>query len=360
MPISSTSKSDELGRARQARDARELEAQAKRLRRKTAQGARRINLRSLIRSNRKQYGSGRASKRQGSFVKRGVVQTLNFKEFRGSRAGDRYSERKSVASFSNMLGKNSKERLEEFDIDLARHPGVAPENLIKHIALSLPPGQKRTVGQWQVAIALFMKKIGSGGNWVAHLHEDTDSQHVHVVYSRSRPDGRLVNLSWSYLKHREAAAQVADELFGGRETQRNVNTPPAPPSDRAEAARRRAQRRRTISAHIDPAIVRAALETASSPAELAQALQARRVEMSVSRREDGTARGLLLRRAGAQEWLAASSIGRDLSLARVQSRLAENAASAPGDALRHQAQEQARSLALRQTPSPSYSRQRGG
>lgn len=338
---------------------REIEASRRRLRERTAKGGRKLNISRPTKSARSRFVSGRATRGQGSFTKRGVVQTINYKKFRGSRAGDRYAERKAIASFTNMLGQNSKERIEEFDLDIARHPMIAPKNLIKHIALSLPTGQKRSVGQWQIAVALFLKKIGAEHcNYSAHLH-DTDNQHVHLIYSRARPDGKLVAESFDYLRHREAAAQVADELFGGRETPRPSNTPPAPPSDRAEAARRRAQRRGTVPAYIDPAIVREALETASSPAEFAQALQARQVEMSVSKREDGTARGLLLRRAGAQEWLAASSISPDLSMPRVQARLAENAARAPGDALRHQAH-QARADALRQTPSPTYSRQRGG
>lgn len=215
--------------------------------------------------------------------------------------------------------------------------------------------------EWRQAVESFMKEIDAEGcNYTAHMHDDSDNQHVHVVYSRARPDGKLVDQSWDYVRHREAAARVADQLFGGRETPRPSSTPSAPPSDRAEAARRRAQRRGTLPAHIDPAMVRAALAGASTPAELARALLARRVEMSVSTHEDGTARGLLLRRQGAQEWLAASSIAREFSLPRVQARLAENAASAPG-ALRHQAHtHQARAEALRQTQSPTYSRQQGG
>lgn len=339
---------------------REVEASRKKLRERTAKGARRINIIRPAKSAITRFNSGRASRSQCSFIKRGVVQTLNYKKFSGSLVGDKYAEKKAIASFSNMLGQNSKERIEEFDLDIKRHSGVLPKNLIVHIALSLPSGQKRSAIEWRQAVQLFMKKIDAQGcNYTAHIHDDSDNQHVHIIYSRARPDGKLVDQSWNYIRHREAAAQVADELFGGRETPRPSNTPPAPPSDRAEAARRRAKRRGTVPAHIYPAIVRAAISSASTPGELAQALQARQVEICVSTHADGTARGLLLRRQGAQEWLAASSISREFSLPRVQARLAENAASASAAAQRHQARAyQARSEALRQ--SPTYSRQRGG
>lgn len=339
---------------------REVEASRKKLRERTAKGGRRINIIRPAKTARSRFSAGRASRGQGSFIKRGVVQTLNYKKFSGSIAGDGYGEKKAIESFSNMLGQNSKERIEEFELDMARHPRIAPKHLIKHIALSLPTGHKRSAIEWRQAVELFMKKIDAEGcNYTAHIHNDTDHNHLHLIYSRARPDGKLVDQSWDYLRHREAAAQVADELFGGRETPRPSTTPPAPPSDRAEAARRRAQRRGTVPAHIDPAVVRAALERSSSPVDFARELQASQIEMSVSKREDGTARGLLLRRAGAQEWLAASSISREFSLPRVQARLAENAAAAPSAAMRHQAH-QARAEALRQTQSPTPSRQRGG
>lgn len=340
----------------------EIEASRKRLRERTAKGGRRLNISRPAKSAGSRFASGRATRGQGSFIKRGVTPTLCYKAFSGSIAGDSYAEKKAVASFTGMLGKDAKERAEEFKLDMARHPGVSPRSLIRHVCLSLPTGKNISVGQWQIVVALFLKKIDAEGcNYVAHLHS-SDNKHVHLIISRARPDGKLVDFSWNYIRHRQAAGEVADEIeiLGGRETPRPSNTPPSVPSDRSESARRRAVRRGTTPAHIDPAVVRAALERSSSPVDFARELQASQIEMSVSKREDGTARGLLLRRAGAEEWLAGSSISRDLSLARVQARLAENAASAPGDALRHQAQEQARSHALRQTQAPTYSRERGG
>lgn len=271
--------------------------------------------------------SGYATRRHGLFTQRGAVQTLSLKIFRGSIAGDRYAERKATHSFSNMLGQNARERLEEFQIDCSLHPGVAPKNLFKHIALSLPRGQKHPAAEWRQAVDLLMENIGAKGcNYTAHLHEDTDNQHIHVIYSRSRPDGKLVNQSWDYLRHREAAARVADELFGGRETPRAVDTPPAPPSDRAEAARRRALRRGTPPAHIDPEVVRAMLDDVCSLNELVEALHARRIEARLDRHMDGSLRSLMLRSAGAQEWLGSRSISPALSVPRLLDRLSVNSA----------------------------------
>lgn len=349
------------------RRARELEAQAKRLREKTARSAPKLKLR-LVQSIRKKTRGGRATRGQGSFIKRGKVQTLNFKTFAGAVLGDKYGEKKAkkAESFTNMLGKTAKERLEEFELDFARHPRVARHRLVQHIALSLPAGRKASPEEWRRIVELWLKKIGAEGcNYSAHIHDDTDNQHLHVIYSRARPDGSLVSLAWDYLRHREAAANVADALLGGRETPRPVPSGPTPSSDRHEAALRRARRRGTQPGYIDQDGVLAALERARTAEEFGQALQARGIDLRVSKREDGTVRGLLLRRQGSQEWLAASSISRQLSLPRVQARLAQNAAvfeTPAAAALRQQAHAKAiaRARAGHPTSSPTPDRPRGG
>lgn len=340
---------------------RELEALARRLRERTAREGQKLNRRTLNQSLRAKSSRARSSRQQGKFVKRNVVQTINYKKLKGSIHGDQYAEKRATKSFTNMLGKNSRERAAEFALDMARHPGVAGDRLIIHVALSLPTSQRRTASEWHEAVNLLIKKIGASGcHYAAHLHDDTENQHVHLIYSRARPDGTLISQSWDYLKHREAAAQVAQELFGGRETPRPSNTNMAPPSDRAEAAARRARRRGTLPNHIDPATLRAALERANSPAELAQVLQERQIEMSISRRADGTARGLLLRHHGAQEWLAGSSISREFSLPRVQARLAENAAVVPTAIQRHRALPHTEVYRPATTNTPTSSHRYGG
>jgi hypothetical protein len=151
--------------------------------------------------------------------------------------------------------------------------------------------------------------------------------HVHIIWTRSRRDGRLVSLANDYYSHRDAVHRAAEEIFGLREIDRIGGAQrSAAPTDTGVRAAQRAHRRGTRPAWVDPAKVKAAIATSRDMRELASRLQASGIESAVSTRASGQARGLLLRAAGAQEWLAASSVDRSLALPRVQAQLAANAA----------------------------------
>lgn len=276
-------------------------------------------------------GAGpRAPQRAGSSTGRGMTHTLGYSKMKGGQAGDKYMLKEHrLVLCTNMIGADPAARSLEFDLDRARHPRTRcdknqADRLVVHSVLSLPPGQSRRDGEWTAVIDAWRHKIGSNGNYVASIHKDTDSEHVHIVWSRANRDGRLVNMSHDFRRHREAAHQVADEMLGGRETPRDPNTP-APPTTRAVSAQRRAVRRDTPDPWIDPAKIREALSQSTTPEIFAQNLAKVGIEVRPAKRpSDGQVVGLMFRRHGAEEHLAGSSIDRQFSLQKVQAQIELN------------------------------------
>jgi len=286
--------------------------------------------RTARRGQRSSPGRNRVTSRgAGSFTRRGKTPLLLHKKAKGGANADGYAERKAIHSFGNMLGLNARERAAEFAQDARRHPRARAAGVTRHSILSFSPGIEITVEQAERATRAWVKRIGADGNFVAHVHEElrggVRTLHVHVLWSRSLRDGRLLALSHDYYVHRQAAHDVAEALFGTHEIDRlGFVECPAAPTDVAARAAQRARRLGGPAAWVDAHQVRQAITVARTPAELQQLLLRRGIELQVSRRPDGSPRGLLLRRAGAREWLSAGAIARDLSFPRVQAALAEN------------------------------------
>lgn len=84
--------------------------------------------------------------------------------------------------------------IEEFDsVERMRSGSIDSERKIKpvwHAILALPPGESLTDQQWKDAVQVYMNNMGfdESCKWVAVLHGDTDSQHVHIVANRIRLD----------------------------------------------------------------------------------------------------------------------------------------------------------------------------
>lgn len=347
--------------------ARQAEAKSLQLSRKSAAegkraaGALKAAL-SKARSRSRSNSAGRASKNAGSW--KGKTPTLLYKKHKGGRAGDKYAHKKADFHFTNMLGQNPNDRRAEFDLDQQRHPRC--KDLFVHCSLSLVAGKKLTDEDWRRVAEKFLIKIDAPGcAYSAAVHRDSNNEHLHIIFSRGRPDGRIVNLGWDYFRFREAAHQVSDEMLGGRVTMRETNTPqpesPPPASDRHENALRRARRRQTTPNHVDPQRVRKALSKSrtGTVAEFAAHLAAEGYELDVSKSEDGKARGILFRQKGAEEWLAGTSIDRNLSLGKVLKSIQEQSkyqSQTINQEAFKQAQQQRNSTPAQ---TPIHNRQRG-
>lgn len=253
-----------------------------------------------------------------------VTPALLMKVHSGGLAGDKYSEKNGKLLDSNMLGQTAQERVAEWALDAARSPRVDPKNLFKHITLSRSEGKPLSPEQWRQAAKLFLAEIGGECcQFVLQRHGNTKNDHVHLVFSRVKPDGKLVSDSNSFWRWREAVRKVETGLGLAPQAPRPTEKPST--SDRQVSATRRAARRGTPEGWIDPGLVKAALARSSTPSEFSQRCREAGFEMKKAQNNDATTTtGLLYRKSGSEEWLSGSSIDRSLTLPAVLKRLESN------------------------------------
>lgn len=98
----------------------------------------------------------------------------------------------------------------------------------------LNPDRALSRKEWDKAIALFEKEMGLQHQpRVIVLHEYKGREHLHLVYSRMKENGKAVSDSWNYLHHEKAAREIERVLglektqgvFIDREGQRIERTP---------------------------------------------------------------------------------------------------------------------------------------
>ncbi len=220
---------------------------------------------------------------------------------------------------SNLFSRTVSGLLSEFLIDARRRPGL--KESVVHEILSWHPGRKPTKRELEKVAMMHLEKNGfKNCSFIVIQHNDTEHPHLHIFVSRVRPDGSVVSLSQNWKKWTANLRQIEIELCLPEPP---VSAVPAA-GDKAVNAQRRAERRETASPIVDPAKVRAALSRSSSPEQLKNELEAAGIEITTSTSDNGRVRGVLLRSAGAKEWLAGSSISRDLSLSKIEKTLAEN------------------------------------
>lgn len=221
-----------------------------------------------------------------------------------------------------MLGQTAFERLSEFHLDTLKHPLVDPKNLFQHLSLSRPAGQALSKKQWEKVARLFLKQIGAEGvHYVVTRHSNTDNDHIHIVFSRSLVNGKLLSLSNQRWKWRAALRQVEEELdISVAEWPRLVDTPT---SDSMVNAQKRAARLRASDPHISRAAVFRALAQSVSHDQFTRHLKAAGIEVRYAEK-NGKTTGLIFRKAGANEFLAGSSVDRSFSLKNVQVQIELN------------------------------------
>nr|WP_315471917.1 relaxase/mobilization nuclease domain-containing protein [uncultured Rhodoferax sp.] len=300
---------------------RDYERTARKLRNKTAADSKR-QAASLKRATSKIKKALRASRNAGRSNK---VWSLLSKAHRGGELADAYASKKGEIISTNMLLSSSpKERAAEWDLECKKHPRVRKDRVVMHLTLSRPNGADLTSQKWGAVVQCFLREAGlEGAAYVAYLHTDTKCQHVHIVVSRSLPTGKLWSDSQDFYKFRDASERAVQVL--NIEVEGTPSTSQAP-TDRAVSAVRRANRRGTPSAWVDPQVVERALSRAKRLEELPALLQAEGVEFKLAQKSpNDKVTGVLMRAKGSQEWLAGSSINRNFSLPALERQLASNA-----------------------------------
>lgn len=96
-----------------------------------------------------------------------------------------------------------KQILNEFNQQAELHKGKG-EKLFKHYVVSLAPDEKLSPAQWLELVNRYMQALGydNSTKWVAAVHNDSSSQHIHIMSClvKNEPGGPLVSTSLDYEK----------------------------------------------------------------------------------------------------------------------------------------------------------------
>ncbi len=242
---------------------------------------------------------------------------------------------KALLVDTNLVGGHHKAWLSEINHDGLRCPRV--REVFVHFSLSLNPVLRALRAEWWVpVIRQHLAACGFDGcSFVAFRHLDTPIDHVHVLVSRLRGDGKLVRIGHNFYRWREAL-RATEKLLGltdvsvprpSDEPDATLDAKEAPvASDRDQNARQRAKRRGTTNPWVDVGLVNGILSKSLSLDKFRENLGDHGIELDVATTAAGLARGLKYRQAGSDEWLSGSSLDRSLSIKRVIERIDRNAA----------------------------------
>ena len=111
----------------------------------------------------------------------------------------------------NMLGDSARELAAEFAQSRSLRPNMA--RAVYHASLSLPPGDHLGDGAWRDVADKYMEGMGfTGSQYVAVKHVDTPHSHIHIVASRVRLDGTVVDESHDYRRSEDCIRGLEKEF----------------------------------------------------------------------------------------------------------------------------------------------------
>jgi hypothetical protein len=216
--------------------------------------------------------------------------------------------------------------------------GRKPSKHVYHVAVRNPPEDRTlTDAEWARVARELMHAAGihphgddQGCRWVAVRHAD---DHIHIVATRARQDGRQPDISWDIVKMHDVARRFEVELglrrltHGDRTARKWSRT-----GETEKAARRGLQEtaRETLQR-----AVREAAAAATSDADFFARLGAAGLRVQQRIAPDGNVTGYSVAlpgdRDGRQQpvWFSGSRLAADLSLPRVRERWQKVAAIRP-------------------------------
>ena len=257
----------------------------------------------------------------------------------------------------NMVGQTPQELAKEFKLSRQLNPTI--QRPVFHVSISLVnrPDYRESLSdqRWNSVAQKYLERMGFDDNqYVVVRHHDTDHDHIHMVASRGRLDGKAVNVWQSKHRTEKILRQLEQEynltpvlcswevlqrsqVEGQYQKQRQeLEQGQQPDTDLT----------RTIQARID-----LALSECTAVSELTERLQQMGVETRLRTKRDGSINGISYH---CQELSATGyKLGRGYTWAAISSRLERNhsrvqAEEARVSAQRQQAEEAARLEALRQ------------
>lgn len=274
---------------------------------------------------KKETFARRATRNAGSWTARGKSPACIIRIHGGGRAGDKYAEQSKGARFldGSMLGRNYREREEEWSADQLRHPAV--KNLFVHVSISLAKEVVLTRPHWISLARDWLTEIGAVGvNYTIAQHTHSQHDHLHIIFSRALPSGSLLSDSLNFYKWRSALRRAEemngisavdlhrDVAFAGNNSDAQVN------------AMRRAVRRGTPPNLAGCATITDCLMRSIDFEDFVAQLAEIGIQVQISRRANGEPRGILYRTRGSAEFLAGSSVSKYLSLPHIDAVLRKN------------------------------------
>ena len=234
------------------------------------------------------------------------------------QGGRRIEKPTAPPTFSNFGGTTPRQISAEFRQLRKLKPNL--KKAVGHLILSPGPDDRvLSKNEWKVAMDMALAEhCAIDAPHAAWLHSDTDHQHLHIFFSRVTATGQVVSDSQSYQKNRQASKKITMEL--------KLNPLPTSPNPRASGDREAAENiaRRAAREGDEPiaaAEVRDALAKATDLADFQRRLAALGVEAEFQRRGAASeVYGWKLRRVGADEWIKASTMAKDLSWPKISHR----------------------------------------
>ena len=235
-----------------------------------------------------------------------------------TKKGGRIEKPSAPPTFSNFGGTTPRQISAEFRQLRKLKPNL--KKAVGHLILSPGPDDRvLSKDEWKVAMDMALAGHGAAdAPHAAWLHNDTDHPHLHIFFSRITAGGGVISDSQSYQKNRTASKKITQEL--------KLNPLPTSPNPRAPRDRSAAENsaRRAERLGVEPiaaAEVRDALAKATDLADFQRRLAIQGVEAEFQRRGAASeVYGWKLRRFGADEWIKASTMAKDLSWPKISHR----------------------------------------
>src|SRR5262249_45478598 len=141
----------------------------------------------------------RTSRGVGKLRAQGRTKAVIGQVHKGGVNADAYAARQQGAELlaTSMVCQTPEGRRAEWALEAARHPRAQRMNV--HVSFSRPAGHALTDVLWRDFVRGWMREVGADGcSYVLWRHHNTDHDHVHLIFGRSRPDGKLVDLKHNY------------------------------------------------------------------------------------------------------------------------------------------------------------------
>jgi hypothetical protein len=187
----------------------------------------------------------------------------------------------------NMAGQTLDELSHEFGLSRRLNPHVS--RAVYHASLSVSEAETLSDEQWKEIAENYLQKMNFTQNqYLVVKHTDTQHNHIHLVASRIRLDGKCVSDSWDYRRSADALREI-EQHFGLQSPQQKH------PERRSYTTGEWRLRKRTGESSIRDklqSVLDASCPEANTLPELLQSLWKQGIETEVKYTRSGLVKGI--------------------------------------------------------------------